>query len=73
LLATLAFGASQLQAVEFCSSNPRVAAVDSSAPVDPRFLNQMQAMGINTIIRYYDHEDEPCQERLCDEANATQS
>ena len=33
-------------------------AVNSSAPVDPGFLNQMQAMGVNTIIRYYDHEDE---------------
>jgi hypothetical protein len=58
LLAILPFGACQLQAAEFCSSNPRVEAVDSSAPIDPRFLNQMQAMGVNTIIRYYDHEDE---------------
>src|SRR5215831_5863289 len=58
LLAILPSGASRLQATEFCTNDPRVEAVDSSAPVDAKFLNQMQAMGVNTIIRYYDHEDE---------------
>jgi hypothetical protein len=32
--------------------------VDSSAPVTQGFLDQMRAIGVNTIIRYYDHEDE---------------
>jgi len=38
--------------------DPRVEAVDSSAPVTQSFLDQMKAIGISTIIRYYDHEDE---------------
>jgi Domain of unknown function (DUF1906) len=36
----------------------RADAVDSSAPVNQGFLTQMKAIGINTIFRYYDHEDE---------------
>jgi Domain of unknown function (DUF1906) len=58
LVAGLSFSASRVQATEYCISNPRVEAVDSSAPVDSIFLNRMQAIGVNTIIRYYDHEDE---------------
>jgi hypothetical protein len=38
--------------------DPRIEAVDSSAPVTQGFLDQMKAIGISTIIRYYDHEDE---------------
>ncbi len=58
LLASLALWVSAVEAAEFCINEPRVEAVNSSAPVDPRFLDQMQAMGVNTIIRYYDHQDE---------------
>ena len=39
-------------------TDPRVEAVDSSAPVTQSFLDQIKAIGIKTIIRYYDHEDE---------------
>src|SRR5437762_1611913 len=39
-------------------TDPRVEAVDSSAPVTQSFLDQIKAIGIRTIIRYYDHEDE---------------
>ena len=39
-------------------TDPRVEAVDSSAPVTQSFLDQIKAIGIKAIIRYYDHEDE---------------
>jgi hypothetical protein len=45
-------------ATDFCNKDSRVDAADTSAPVNQGFLNQMKAIGINTIIRYYDHEDE---------------
>jgi Rv2525c-like, glycoside hydrolase-like domain len=45
-------------AVDYCSRDARIAAVDLSAPVDQSFLDEMHASGINTIIRYYDHENE---------------
>jgi hypothetical protein len=38
--------------------DPRITAVDSSAPVTQSFLDRMKAIGIRTIFRYYDHEDE---------------
>jgi hypothetical protein len=43
---------------EFCATDPRVEAVDSSAPVTQGFLDRMKAIGISTIFRYYDHQDE---------------
>jgi hypothetical protein len=46
------------EAREYCASDPRIEAVDLSTPVDQSFLNTMRAVGIRTIIRYYDHEDE---------------
>ena len=46
------------RSADYCVKDTQIAAVDLSAPVDQAFLNQMQASGINTIIRYYDHEDE---------------
>jgi len=46
------------QAGDFCVRDLRVDAVDSSAPVTQPFLDRMKAIGISTIIRYYDHEDE---------------
>ncbi len=50
--------ASEAFAKDYCASDPRIEAVDLSAPVSQGFLNNMQAIGIKTIIRYYDHEDE---------------
>jgi Domain of unknown function (DUF1906) len=55
---SLAISALTAQAAEFCTTDPRVEAVDSSAPVTQSFLDKMKAIGISTIIRYYDHEDE---------------
>ena len=46
------------RATEVCFTDPRLEAVDSSAPVNQGFLNRMKAVGVSTIIRYYDHEDE---------------
>src|SRR5438552_15750831 len=57
-VASLAVWVSTAHATDFCMTDPRVEAVDSSAPVTQSFLDQMKAIGINTIIRYYDHEDE---------------
>jgi hypothetical protein len=58
LLASLVILGSAAHAADYCSRDPRVEAVDLSVPVDQSFLDQMQAIGINTIIRYYDHENE---------------
>lgn len=55
LIACCAAGA---YAGESCIRDPRVAAVDLSVPVNQGFLDRMRAIGISTIIRYYDHENE---------------
>ena len=57
-VASFAVWASTAHATDFCMTDPRVEAVDSSAPVTQSFLDQIKAIGIKTIIRYYDHEDE---------------
>jgi hypothetical protein len=58
LIASLIVWASTAQAGYYCASDPRIEAVDLSAPVDQGFLDTMRGIGIKTIIRYYDHEDE---------------
>jgi len=57
-VASFAIWAAMAHATDFCMRDPRVEAVDSSAPVTQSFLDQMKAIGISTIFRYYDHEDE---------------
>jgi hypothetical protein len=57
-VASFAIWASTAHATDFCRTDPRVEAVDSSAPVTQSFMDQIKAIGISTIIRYYDHEDE---------------
>ena len=57
-VASFAVWVSTAYATDFCMTDPRVEAVDSSAPVTQSFLDQIKAIGIKTIIRYYDHEDE---------------
>jgi hypothetical protein len=57
-VAGFAIWLSTAHATDFCRTDPRVEAVDSSAPVTQSFLDQMKAIGIKAIIRYYDHEDE---------------
>jgi Domain of unknown function (DUF1906) len=44
--------------LDYCAKESRFEAVDLSAPVNQSFLDQMKAIGVNTIIRYYDHENE---------------
>jgi hypothetical protein len=58
LLTSLAICASGAFAKDYCTRDPRIEAVDLSAPVSQSFLDNMRAIGIKTIIRYYDHEDE---------------
>jgi Domain of unknown function (DUF1906) len=58
LFASLVAWASEAQAGYYCANDPRIEAVDLSAPVDQNFLDTMRGIGIKTIIRYYDHEDE---------------
>ena len=58
LLASLTVWTSAVRTREYCAKDPRVEAVDLSAPVDQSFLDTMRGIGIKTIIRYYDHEDE---------------
>src|SRR6202040_2323285 len=57
-IASLAIWASGPHATDSCITEPRAEAVDSSAQVTQSFLDRMKAIGISTIIRYYDHEDE---------------
>jgi hypothetical protein len=42
----------------YCATNSGAAAVDLSEPVTQEFLDVMKHVGVKTIIRYYDHEDE---------------
>jgi hypothetical protein len=58
LFASLGVWANAAQAASYCANDPRIEAVDLSEPVDQSFLNTMRGIGIKTIIRYYDHEDE---------------
>src|SRR5207245_4322828 len=58
LLASFAGCAWAAYAADFCLRDDRVEADDTSAPVIQIYLEEMKAIGINTIIRYYDHEDE---------------
>jgi hypothetical protein len=58
LVVSFGIWVSTAHATDFCRTDPRVEAVDSSAPVTQSFLDQVKAIGIKTIIRYYDHEDE---------------
>ena len=57
-LGNFAIWASAAHSTEYCVRDPQIEAVDLSAPVDQYFLTQMRENGINTIIRYYDHENE---------------
>ncbi len=58
LFASLVVWMSTARAGDYCADDPRIEAVDLSAPVDQNFLNTMRGIGIKTVIRYYDHEDE---------------
>ena len=58
LFASLTIWANAAPAGYYCTNDPRIEAVDLSAPVDQDFLDTMRGIGIKTIIRYYDHEDE---------------
>src|SRR5262245_51434169 len=58
LSAIVAVSASTADGAEYCAHHPRIEAVDISAPVSQTFLDTMRAIGIKTIIRYYDHEEE---------------
>jgi Domain of unknown function (DUF1906) len=57
-LAGIALGVSAVQAADYCGRPPQGAAVDLSAQVNTSFLDKMRQIGVNTIIRYYDYEDE---------------
>jgi hypothetical protein len=58
LFASLIALACEAQAGYYCANDPRIEAVDLSEPVDQGFLDTMRGIGIKTIMRYYDHEDE---------------
>ena len=58
LLAGMICWAHPAPAGYYCANDPRIEAVDLSAPVDQGFLDTMRGIGIRTIIRYYDHQDE---------------
>lgn len=41
-----------------CYAGSGVMAADTSQPVTPAFLKKMREVGVHTIIRYFDHENE---------------
>jgi hypothetical protein len=41
-----------------CYAGSGVIAADTSQPVSPAFLRKMREVGVDTIIRYFDHENE---------------
>lgn len=55
---TLVFAAPGALSASYCTANSGAAAVDLSEPVNQAFLDVMKQVGVRTIIRYYDHEDE---------------
>ncbi len=55
LIGTAAYGQ---QAADFCRGRLRATAVDLSSQVDDTFLKHMKRIGIKTVVRYYDLEDE---------------
>ena len=58
LLAGQAPGAFAANAKDYCTRNSGASAVDLSTRVNQNFLDAMKGVGVETIIRYYDHEDE---------------
>lgn len=58
LLASFAISGSAAPARDYCIQGSPAEAVDLSVPVSQGFLARMKDIGIKTIIRYYDHEDE---------------
>jgi Domain of unknown function (DUF1906) len=44
--------------LDFCSPNSGALAFSMDHPVRQAFLNELKKTGVETIIRYYDHEDE---------------
>lgn len=57
-LAAIVFSTTASPASDYCGRPPQGTAVDLAAPVDTSFLDRMREIGVNTIIRYYDHQDE---------------
>ena len=57
-LAAMPVEAPPAAARDYCAPNSGTAAVDLSQRVNQGFLDAMKTVGIQTIIRYYDHEDE---------------
>ncbi|HYZ41532.1 MAG TPA: glycoside hydrolase domain-containing protein [Stellaceae bacterium] len=58
LLASSMAGGSPVRANEYCVQDPRVAAADLATPVDQSFLHTMNDIGVKTVIRYFDYEQE---------------
>ncbi|RFB81288.1 glycoside hydrolase domain-containing protein [Methylovirgula sp. 4M-Z18] len=60
VLASLLIGTAAYaqQAADFCRARLKATAVDLSSQVDDGFLKHMKRIGIKTVIRYYDLEDE---------------
>lgn len=57
-LAVMPVEAPAAAARDYCTPNSGAAAVDLSQRVNQGFLDAMKTVGTQTIIRYYDHEDE---------------
>jgi Rv2525c-like, glycoside hydrolase-like domain len=58
MLPILAFGCAPAIEKDYCVANSGAAAVDLSSRVNQEFLDKMKDVGVHTIIRYYDYEDE---------------
>lgn len=58
LCSALAAHAAAKKSDDYCRANSGVDMVDTSAIVTPEFLDRMREVGVTTIGRYYDYDDE---------------
>ncbi len=53
-----AFGGGSHKSAAHCFAGSGVIAADTAQPVTSAFLAKMHRVGVNTIVRYFDHRDE---------------
>jgi len=53
-----AIASSSHDSADHCYTGSGVMAADTAQPVTPAFLKKMREVGVHTIIRYFDHENE---------------
>jgi hypothetical protein len=57
-ICSAAFASGSHKSADHCYAGSGVMAADTSQPVTSAFLRKMREVGVHTIIRYFDHENE---------------